>query len=454
MDIFQNIWPNLGDLWHIFYLVFIKYYGWIVFVIAAIFEFWRLYMIEIQHQFVHSQEYTFLSIRVPRENMVSTLAVETIFAQLHALHVGKTFPEKYMEGQIQLWYSLELISMGGKISFIIRVPNRVKDLAIAAFYAHYPQAEISETEDYLANFDYDPEDPDNPYEIFGSEWRLTADDVIPLKTYRDFEHPAAEETVVDPLANMFEMLASIKPYEFIGYQIIIQPLADEEWQPRGALKVMELTQQEIPHKATFFGLLLKPFDWFAHFSYRSAFFGGGHHGDGHGDELEKKPRSIWMSMTESEKERVNLIERKIGKMGYSTKIRMLYIVPKEKFDVSRKGLMCGPWRSIGSVMTNKLKPDVSYTWTGTDYVFSRTLEAPYLDWLLQYKKRQLFKGYKTREAHHLGLTTFILNIEELATLYHFPITTKTTLAPSAVEKTESKKSQPPVNLPIVDSGNF
>ena len=37
----------------------------------------------------------------------------------------------------------------------------------------------------------------------------------------------------------------------------------------------------------------------------------------------------------------------------------------------------------------------------------------------------------------------ILNTEEMATLYHFPITTKTTLAPSAIEKTESKKSQAP-----------
>jgi hypothetical protein len=82
-------------------------------------------------------------------------------------------------------------------------------------------------------------------------------------------------------------------------------------------------------------------------------------------------------------------------------------------------------------------------------VLSKSLEKPYLEWLLNYKKRNVFKGYKDRDTH-IGLPMFILNIEELATLYHFPITTKTSTVPSNIERTESKKSQPPVNLPILE----
>lgn len=158
-------------------------------------------------------------------------------------------------------------------------------------------------------------------------------------------------------------------------------------------------------------------------------------------------------MTEMQKERVNLVEQKAGKPGYKTKIRMLYIAPADKIDMSRKGLMSGLYRPLGSAMRNKLKPDMNNTWVGVDEAFSKTLEKPYLDWLLKNKKRKLIKGFKERNIH-IGSPMFIMNVEEIATLYHFPITTKTTTAPSAIEKTESKKSQPPVNLPIagMDSG--
>jgi len=443
MEILKEILPNFADIFHIAFLVVIKYYGWVLFIIGLVYMLWRMYYLEIEHQYINSQEWVFLNIKVPRENMVSTLAVETIFSQMHALHVGKTFAEKYIEGHIQLWYSLEIVSMGGKISFLIRIPARMKDTVESAFYAHYPQAEISETTDYMENFHYDPERLEG-YEIFGSEWKLAEPDVIPIKTYKDFEHIAAEESIIDPLANFFEGMAKIQPYEFTAFQIIIQPLSDEEWKPRADRVVKELTGEELPHKASFIDFFLKPFEWFAGFSYKETLIGGSH-----AHTEENKPKNNWLTMTELQKERVNLVERKASKVGYKTKIRMLYIVPVEKFDNSRKGLMSGLYRSLGSVMTNKLKPDMRGTWTGVDAVFSKTLEKPYLDWLLNTKRREFFKGFKQRNIH-IGSPMFVLNTEEIATLYHFPITTKTTMAPSAIEKTESKKAQPPVNLPVAD----
>ncbi|MFA5990823.1 MAG: hypothetical protein WC794_01080 [Candidatus Doudnabacteria bacterium] len=448
MDFLKAILPNFSEIFHIAFLVVIVYYGWVLFIIGLIYMLWRMYYLEIEHQYIHSQEWIFLNIKVPRENMVSTLAVESIFTQMHALHTGKTFANKYIEGQIQLWYTLEIVSMGGKISFLLRIPAKMKDVVESAFYSHYPQAEISETTDYMENFHYDPDQP-GEYDIFGSEWKLTEDAMIPIKTYKDFEHTAAEETIIDPLANFFEGMAKIQPYEMIAYQITIQPLSDEDWKSRADRKVKELTGEEMPHSASFLSFLMAPFNWFSHFSYSETLFGG--HGHGHDDE--NKPKNNWLSMTEMQKERVNLVEQKAGKPGYSTKIRMLYIAPADKIDMSRKGLMSGLYRPLGSAMRNKLKPDMSNTWIGVDEAFSKTLEKPYLDWLLKNKKRKFIKGYKERNIH-IGSPMFIMNVEEIATLYHFPITTKTTTAPSAVEKTESKKSQPPVNLPIAgaDSG--
>ena len=231
-------------------------------------------------------------------------------------------------------------------------------------------------------------------EIFGSEWKLNDSDVIPIKTYTDFEHTSAEEKIIDPLANFFESLAKIQPYELIAFQIIIQPLGDDEWQPRGLLKVKELTEEEVPHKASLWSFLLIPFNAFAKLSYSEALFG--HHA--HGAE-ENKPRNNWLSMTEAQKERVNLIEKKIGKQGYKTKIRMIYIVPKDKFDNNRKSLMAGVYRPLGSVMTNKIRPDVNRTWTGADALVSKSFEKPILDWMIRYRKRNFFRGYKARDIH-------------------------------------------------------
>src|SRR6185312_5925876 len=134
-----------------------------------------------------------------------------------------------------------IVSFGGKISFIMRIPEKTRDLVESAVYSQYPQAEISEVGDYMENFHYDPYDPNSQYDIFGSEWKLDQDQALPIKTYKDFEHQTAEEKIIDPLTNFFESLAKIQPYEFMGFQFIIQPLADNEWHEKSLAKVKELT---------------------------------------------------------------------------------------------------------------------------------------------------------------------------------------------------------------------
>lgn len=414
-----------------------------LFVCALIYILWRMYFTEIKHQYILSQEWIFLHIKVPKENIVSSLAVETIFAQMHALHAGKTFPEIYVEGQGQLWYSLEIVSMGGKTSFIIRLPKRMRDVVESAFYTHYPEAEILEVEDYMKNFVYDPYNP-GEYDIWGTEWKLAESDVIPIKTYKDFEHPTAEEKIIDPLANLFEGLAKMEPHEFFGIQILTEPLGDEEWKPRGESKIKELIGEEEEHEVKLSDIFMAPFNWFAKLKYKELLV------PAHGHEKpENGPKNNWLSMTEAQKQRVTLIESKIGKPGYKTKIRFLYIAPVDKFDPMKKSIMTGAYRPLGSVMTNKVRPELKYTWTAADYRFSKTLEKPFLDLKLRRRKKNMFNGYKNRDTH-MGYSPFVLNTEELATLFHFPITTEGKSMVSSIDRTVSKKVQPPSDLPIGD----
>lgn len=410
--------------------------------VLILYMLYYLYKNEIQHQFVHSQEWVFLNVKGPKENLTSTLAVEQIFQQLHVLHVGLTFAQKYIEGMMQLWYSFEIISMGGKVSMIIRAPKAKKDFVKSAIYAEYPTAEVTEIEDYMKNINFDPEKSD--FDIFGTEFKMVEKPYIPIKTYKDFEHTTAENAIVDPLAPLFEGMSKMEPHEFYGIQIIAQPTQDEEWKPQGERFVKELTGEEVPHEATIIGTLLKPLDMFANFSFKELItsLGSGHHEE----KQSKSQKNDWMSMTDVEKLRVNLAQAKMGKSGYKVKIRHLYIAPRDKFDKHKRSFFIGAFRTFGSAQTNKLKPDLSRTWTAVDYIISPDLEKPYMDWIVNYRKRMLFKGFKDRDIH-IGSPMMILNSEELATIYHWPLTITTAITP-AVEKVESKKVQPPANLPI------
>lgn len=441
MDLFSGLGSNFLEIFRILWWLF-THGGFVVVLLTAVYILYQMYISEIQHQFIHAQEWVFLSIKVPKENIVSTMAVESIFAQLHALHSGLTFPQIYVEGRTQLWYSLEMVSFGGKISFIIRAPKKTRDLVEAAIYAQYPNAEITEVSDYMENISYDPKNSE--FDLWGSEWKLVEDDVIPIRTYRDFEHPTAEEKIIDPLNGLFEALAKIQPHEFYGIQIIIQPLSDPDWKPRGERKVKELVGEEVPHETHLSDILMAPLNAVANFSWGGLLTGGGH---GHGHDEGSGPKNNWQFMTEAQKERVNLVERKIGKPGYKSKIRHLYIAPKDKFDGTKKSIIIGAIRPLGSAMTNQFKPDTKKTWTGIEYKISPTLEKAYIEHEVTERKKYIFKGYKERDIH-LGNPMFILNIEEIATLYHFPISETGVAAP--VEKTESKKSAPPVNLPIME----
>ncbi len=447
MELLKSLLPNFSQIFHLGSVILFSYYGWLLVIIGFIMMFWREYVEEIQGQFVARTEWVFLKILVPKENKASTLAVESIFAQMHALHRSLTIGEKYIEGKFQLWYSLEIVSLGGNVSFVVRTPKRSQHLVESAFYSQYPTAEIHEVADYMENFNIDVYKNDSEYDFFGTEWKMSQDSVIPMKTYKDFEHPSAEEKIVDPLANVIETMERVKPHEFMALQILIQPIQNDEWEDRAKLKIKELTGEEIPHKASFIGLLLAPFEWFASLN-KQKILGAGHVEDPHGN----KPRNNWLSMSEGEKERVGLIEKKANKPCYNTKIRLLYIAPKDEYDKGRRFELIGALRHFspggGAGIHNTLKTD-QRIWTKVDPYFSQGLEGPVLERIIRYRKHWFMKGYKKRSVY-IGAPKFLLSTEEVATLFHFPITAEGGIAPAQVQSVASKTSRPPANLPVAE----
>lgn len=436
--LFSGITDSFSTFW-----IIVTSGGWIVFVGVFFYILFIMYRDEIRVQFRNSQQWVFLEIRVPKENTTSMLAVEQMFAQWHSLHENFTWAETWIEGKTNLWYSLEIVSFGGKLAFIIRLPKKMKQNVTAAIYAQYPNAEVVEIEDYMKNMEYDPDT--SPYEIWGTEFKYTADQAFPIKTYRDWEHPnnpIPEEKIIDPSAPLFNALTLIQPHEFMAIQLILRPVGDDEWKPHSEAVAAKIKGEEPEHSSGLLDVLMKPLDAFADFKPSSLIAGGGH---GHGHDDVPVDKGNFMRLSDIQKERVTQIERKMGKPGYAFKLRALYLAPKERFDSTKRSALTGSFRTFSAVNLNKIKPDVHHTWTTQHYKISPTLEAPYINWALKWKKRRIFRGFKERSII-VGLDMSVMNIEEIASIFHLPISSD--IAAINVEKIESKKVQPPVNLPI------
>jgi hypothetical protein len=444
MSILLSFFPQFGPAAHAFWLFFSNG-GFLLFVVLAVVLLKRWYMNTINGNWKANQKWVFLSIKVPRENLTSTLAVEQIYSQLHAVHRSMTRAETYIEGRVQLWYSFEIVSMGGKISFVVRSPEKFRDTVEAAFYAQYPDAEISEVNDYLENFDYNPEDSE--YEIFGTEMKMREPDIFPIKTYKDLEHSSAEIKIIDPIAPLLEALSKIGTDEFLAVQILAQPLADDEWQEKSQKVAKELLGEEVHHSVSVFHRFAEVFGFLSPVNIFLTLTGAGRAGGHEKEHNQRTNKNDLLSMTEVEKDQVNGIQAKAAKPGYLTKIRFMYIAPKEKYDRSKRAAVVGAFRTLSNTRGNSLKPDSHHVATRVKYRISKTLEGPYMQWLEIRRKHHFFTGWKLRN-YYIGLPQYIMNTEELATLFHLPITAPTSAAD--VARIESKKSQAPVNLPIGD----
>ena len=143
-----------------------------------------------------------------------------------------------------------------------------------------------------------------------------------------------------------------------------------------------------------------------------------------------------------DKERVEAISRKIKKIGFLTKIRSVYIAPKENFVVQHgREALIGTIKQFNTSDLNSIKPDTKHVGVHAHYFF--------IDWRKNIKKTKVMIRYKNRSVYR-GRNPFVLNIEELASIWHFPQTTETVPIRHMVQKTEFKRIAPPSSVPFAE----
>jgi hypothetical protein len=376
-------------------------------------------------EFIASQESVLLELRMPRDTKKTPLALEAVFSNLHITSGEGTNYAKYWQGKVRTWFALEIVSIGGRVHFYVWTRAGLRRGVEAAFYAQFPDMEIVEAEDY--SMVYDPAAPEN--EMWGDEWIHTKADAYPIKTYVEYQLDKAgakPEEIVDPLAQMLELLGSIGPKEQLWFQMIIRATKDEKLGHKKTSKGEAYTwkDQAKDEIETIRALTTR----------KSSFTDPV---TGVTKETEGFPNA-----TKGQSDTIAAIERNIAKQGFDVGMRGLYTAPKEAYQGSMITFMLGTMlKPFSSDAHNGFKPSSKFDARFNDY--------PWEDpggHHREHLHHQMVEYYRRRAFFHdpyIG-DWMVMSTEELATIFHVP---SAAIETPSLPRLQSSTSGAPSNLP-------
>lgn len=379
-----------------------------------------------RRKFFAAQKYILLEIRVPKEVAKSPVAMELFLNTIWQTGGESTWWDRNWLGKTRPWFSLEIVSIDGFLHFFIWTRDMWKKHLESQIYAQYPGAEVSLVEDYAKKIPkFDPD----AYSMFGVEFILSKADPYPIKTYVDYglnETVTKEEQKVDPLSQVLEFFGQVSKNEQLRMQIICRAHKSEDaddskriwWKPQ----TWNATKDSWKDDAT---TIVKKIRSDNTSKYK--------------DPATGKEQEGFPNLTKGQMDVISAVERSVSKVGFDVGIRAMYIAEKEDFNGTNIPALMGLMKPFNSPSLNGFKPQ---NITSFDY--------PWQDWKnirLNKLKRDLLYGYIKRsyffppnkEKH------FVLNAEELATIFHFP---GTVVGTPTLGRLLSKKAEPPSNLPI------
>ncbi len=327
-----------------------------------------------------------LLLEIPRTNDKKELAAEQMFASLHGILRSKK--ELRMEGRLQEHISFEIAAIGKRLKFYVWVPKHLQNFVEGQIYAQYPTVQIYEVKD-----DYSARDIKQEV-VHTTELKLKENEVLPINSFQNFE--------VDPLAAITATLSKLEQDdEELWIQILARPI-DDAWHKKSSSFISRVKGGGatamggtgfLSYIGQLFAALWKPPE----------------------DTSSTKVKEI----SERDKSRITAVEEKSRKLGYKVKIRIAYLGPDKATARLRMQAMVGTFKQFNTTNLNG---------------FVQTSSSYNRDKLAEYSSRFFLSGGN------------ILNIEELASVYHLPHTNVET--PNIVWAT-AKTAEPPPNLPAV-----
>jgi hypothetical protein len=370
----------------------LSWYVWLPAVLILGYLTWRNYQ---RIDAVRAIESTLLILEIPKTNDKSEMAAEQLFASLHG--ILRDNDELKQTGGIQEHLSFEIASVNGQIRFYVWVPTSLRSFVEGQIYAQYPTVQIHEAEeDYVAH-----ERQHNV--VYSSEITLTGSEFLPIKSFQSFE--------VDPLAGITGTLAKLESTgEELWVQVLVRPIADE-WHESSESWVKSVKGGGSPFAFLSDG---KGFDAKWLFGLLESLWKPPEPGAGGASSAPE--------ISDRDKTRISEAEKKATKLGYQVKIRLAYLGESQINAKLQMQAIVGTFKQYNSTNLNGFKMTNA-----------------------SYRKEDLDR-YKARLFTDKG---YILNIEEVASVFHLPHTNVET--PNIVWAS-TKTAEPPAKLPIL-TGN-
>ncbi len=405
---------------------------WIIVVIIFAKALYDLWLDGRQGRFYKKWTFVLLAIDIPKNNIQTPKAVESIFAALMGAQKNYNLVDTYWEGALQQSFSFEIVSLEGYVQFLVRCTTETRDLIEAAVYAQYPDAEITEVEDYAKDY-AKLRFPNPEYNLWGTEFVLVKDFPYPVRSYNEFEHTLSGE-LLDPMAGLMEILTRFGPGEQLWLQLVATPMPAGKWGEVAEKTVKKMTGQTYEPSKTFSDQIFGVVDAAA--SNVNLLLNEIIGGEAEAKKDEKKDWNI-QKLSPGEKNVLEKIQNKLSKHRFRFKYRLVYLGKNEVFNKGRGvGAVIGAIQQFNSSDCNGFKPG-KRTKTAVDYFLTTKRIAE--------RQNKILRQYVTRTNFYgEDVGNHYMCQEELATLWHFPVMS---VKAATVEKTESKRAAPPSRLP-------
>lgn len=369
------------------------FWGGITFFVTSILILLRyLYQRVTVNETIPKKDRVVLKIAVPRNNIKSPLAAEQLYASLHGIIQN-------MEKAMHL-FSFEIVAGEYGVYFIVVTNKRYHRFVENQIYSQYPEAEIREVKDYCENFFSDNikilrSAQDDTQKKQGKVKSYKVVELgqlkhfyLPIKTFNSFD--------VDPLASITGAVAKLKDGDEIWIQTIVRPLSNI-WQDFGKKVVNDKKEK-----------------------------------------VDDEGRRVGLQSGESEE--LRQIEVKNTKVGFQFVIR---IMARSNDEASVNHLLEDVVASFRQYQTAQLNSIILRKKKKSIFTYIRYI-------LLGWRKEDTMPLWQKFIERFLNeREEEIINIEELASMYHLP--NKSVETPN-IAWSMTKKLEFPLNLPTDEPG--
>lgn len=405
-----------------------------------------------------AKKFTVLQVRVAKENETGPIVAEQIFATIHGIYQKIPFWKRIF-GKTQERISFEIANIGNYIKFYIAFPKKYKNFIEGQIYAQYPDVEIEEVEDYSrpesieiaqnsADLGFLSEagtsiirakdlpsikenrkfEQINLYKnTYGLELKLINPDLYPIKRYAQFEDKI-NKAIVDPLAGITATLAKLNDQDEQAWiQYIVRPL-DDKWRTIFVKCLKNISKGKWANIGKFQTLytrvyctrsrLMRIIFFPIYFIFWLKGLGGGGSLTNLAVETHTEAAEEETTRSHEKETAVSAGMDKVLKLMFEATIRVVYMQKNKDTETAKVKLqeIAGSFKQFNIPQLNGFTP------------------------------QRYFNGNEALELYRSRFLddSFVLNIEELASIYHLP--NKTVATPN-IFWVQSRKLEPPTDLP-------